>query len=350
MKCFLHEALMHWGYAAPVCIIDNTNLARLRGTGKNAVMVPEMATFSLQYGFKFKCHEVGHSNRKAGNERSFWTVETNFFPGRTFVSLEDLNEQAFDWSTVRIYHRPASKTGLISAKAFEYERAYLVELPSHLPAPYRALDRGTDQYGYAAFDGNFYWVPGTRRDDVKVIEYGDRLKIYKKRELLAEYPLPADGVKNECFSPEGRPKPRYAPKNRSKPTAEEEKRLRAMDEVVGAWMDFAITPSGIARHRVIRELFRLSKQMTASLFVRSVARALKYRICCVETISRIAAMYLSEGVGMLPTAEVDESFLERDTYLEGCLTDQPSFSAWDGMLDEEDEDQNQDQDRETDHG
>jgi transposase len=28
MKCFLHEALMFWGYSARQCIIDNTNLAR----------------------------------------------------------------------------------------------------------------------------------------------------------------------------------------------------------------------------------------------------------------------------------------------------------------------------------
>ena len=28
MKCFLHEALTFWGYAARQCIIDNTNLAR----------------------------------------------------------------------------------------------------------------------------------------------------------------------------------------------------------------------------------------------------------------------------------------------------------------------------------
>jgi len=45
MKCFLHEALSFWGYAADVCIIDNTSLARLRGTGKNAVIVPEMQQF-----------------------------------------------------------------------------------------------------------------------------------------------------------------------------------------------------------------------------------------------------------------------------------------------------------------
>ena len=39
MKCFLHEALLHWEYAAPLCIIDNTSLARLRGSGKRAVRV-----------------------------------------------------------------------------------------------------------------------------------------------------------------------------------------------------------------------------------------------------------------------------------------------------------------------
>jgi hypothetical protein len=57
MKCFLHEALMFWQHAAPVCIIDNTNLARWRGTGRDAVMVPEMEAFAKQYGFRFVCHE-----------------------------------------------------------------------------------------------------------------------------------------------------------------------------------------------------------------------------------------------------------------------------------------------------
>ena len=57
MKCFLHEALMFWQHAAPLCMIDNTNLARLRGTGRDAVMVAEMEAFAKQYGFRFVCHE-----------------------------------------------------------------------------------------------------------------------------------------------------------------------------------------------------------------------------------------------------------------------------------------------------
>lgn len=135
MKCFFHEALMFWGYAAGECIIDNTNLARLRGTGKDAVIVPEMEAFSKQYGFRFRCHEKGHANRKAGEERSFWTVETNFFPGRTFQSLEDLNKQAFQWSTERMDNRPQGKGGLIPAQAFEYERSYLIKLPPSFVRP-----------------------------------------------------------------------------------------------------------------------------------------------------------------------------------------------------------------------
>lgn len=350
MKCDLHEGLKHWGYAAGKCIIDNTNLARLRGTGKDAVMVPEMAAFSKQHGFEFKCHEIKHSNRKAGNERGFWTVETNFFPGRNFTSLEDINEQAFDWATVRAYHRPVGKAGLIPVKAFEHERASLVELSPHLPAPYLRHARGTDQYGYAALHGNFYWVPGTGRGDVNVLEYSDHLEIYRGRKLLIEYRLPPEGVKNQRFSPAGQPKPRHGPSNRKKPTAEEEARLRAIDEVVCAWLDFALERRGNARHRAIRDLFRLSKQLTAPLFVQSVARALKYRIRSVEIIRRIALMHLSEGAWTLPEAEVDvdEGLLERDAYREGHLTDEPSFSVFDEMLVEEGPDENQDQ--ETDDG
>ncbi|MCZ7636676.1 MAG: hypothetical protein M5U12_11995 [Verrucomicrobia bacterium] len=71
MKCFLHRALVHWAYAPPVCVIDNTNLARWRGLGAQAVMVPEMEAFAKTYGFRFLCHARGHSDRKAGEERSF---------------------------------------------------------------------------------------------------------------------------------------------------------------------------------------------------------------------------------------------------------------------------------------
>lgn len=336
MKCFFHEALIFWGYVAPVCVIDNTNLARLRGTGKDAVLVPEMEAFAKQYGFEFRCHAPRHANRKAGEERSFFTVETNFFPGRTFESFEDVNAQAFQWATVRMYHRPVAKTGLIPAKAFEHERNYLTRLAPYVSPPYRVHKRGTDQYGYVSFDGNYYWVPGTDRPEVKVLEYGDRLKMYRGRELLAEYALPPDGVTNSRFSPQGLPTPRYQPKNRKKPTVEEERRLRATAEVASAYLDFALGSKGLGRHRFLRDLFRLAQEMTRALFIQVIERALKYRITSIETIRRIAHMYLNQGADALPSAQVDESLLEREAYVEGCLTDEPDFTPYDKLLEEDD--------------
>jgi hypothetical protein len=337
MKCFFDEALKFWAYAAPVCIIDNTNLARLRGTGKDAVIVPEMEAFAKQYGFRFVCHEKGHANRKAGEERSFWTVETNFLPGRRFESLEDMNQQAFQWATIRMEHRPVAKTRLIPAKAFEHEQQFLVKLPVHLPSPCLVHERETDQYGYAAFGGNYYWVPGTDRDDVKVFQYSDRLKIYHHRQCLVEYRLPADGVSNALISPEGMPKPARQPKNRKRPTQEEEKRLRAISEAMDRYLKFALQ-AGVQRHRFLRELFALSCRMTRSLFIQTIERALRYQITDIDTLQRIARLCLSQDDRPLPHADVDESFRQRDAYQQGSLTDAPDFSLYDKMLEDNEDD------------
>ena len=328
MKCFIHEALTFWGHAAPICIIDNTNLARLRGTGKNAVMAPEMKQFAKQYGFEFICHEVRHSNRKAGNERSFYTVETNFFPGRTYETLEDMNQQAFDWATIRIPNRPVSKTGMIPAKAFEHEQAFLKKIPAYVTAPYLAHERGTDQYGYAAVNANFYWVPGKTRFDVTVLQFCDHVEIYHKRKKLAEYELPPDGIKNERFSPKGEPKSRYQPNNRKKPTAGEEKTLRSVAPEVDAYLNFVLTMKGKARHRFVRQLYSLHKKTGLFVFVKALKRALKYRIKNVDTIENIIRLLLRQSNYEMPLPEINNEFTNRPAYLEGRFADEVDLSIY----------------------
>jgi transposase len=327
LKCFFHQALTFWGYSARQCIIDNTNLARLRGTGANAVIHPEMEAFTREYGFVFRCHALKHPNRKAGEERSFWTVETNFLPGRTFANLEDLNQQALQWATARWDNKPQGKAKLIPAKAFEYECQYLIGLPAHLPAPYRSHGRGTDQYGFIAFGGNYYWVPGTKRQDVKLLEYDERLKIYQHGQCVAEYSRPPDGVKNQKFSPPGQPAAGY-PRNRKRPTETEEKYLRALAPAVQAYLDFALPTKGIQRHEFIRRLLTLSRRMSVGLLTQSLERARKYRIISLETVERIAWLYLQQGTGQLPLAEVDAEFTQRAAYQEGVLTEPPDLSIY----------------------
>jgi len=326
MKCFLHLALTHWGYAPPICVIDNTNLARWRGLGSNAVMVPEMEAFGKAHGFRFLCHAPKHSDRKAGEERSFFTVETNFIPGRTFQNLEDLNRQALEWSTVRMEQRPQGKAGLIPAQAFEYERAFLTQLPRHLPAPYLLLERTVDEYGYVAVEGNYYEVPGCGRGKVQVLRYLHHLVLYQDRRTLIEYALPPWGVKNQPFHAPGQ-KPRYHPRNRKLSSQEEEKRLRAIDPVVGAYVDFILGTPGLLRHQFLRRLWVFHQRWSTALFLRTIERAHRYHITSLETLERIALLQLDDTA--LPEPVVDPDLEKRPAYQEGSLTDTPDLSRYD---------------------
>jgi transposase len=326
LKCFLHLALLHWGYAPRICVIDNTNLARWRGLGANAVIVPEMAAFTKTYGFRFLCHAPGHPDRKAGEERSFLTVETNFIPGRTFQSLEDLNRQALEWYTVRMEQRPQGKAGLIPAQAFEHERSFLTQLPRHLPAPYLLLDRTVDEYGYVAVEGNYYEVPGCGRGKIQVRRYLHHLVLCQDRRTLIEYALPAWGRKNQPFHAPGQP-PRYLPRNRKLSSQEEEKRLRALDPVIGAYVDFILGTPGLLRHQFLRRLWAFHQRWSTTLFLRTIERAHRYHITSLETLERIALLQLDETA--LPEPVVDPDLEKRPAYQEGSLTETPDLSRYD---------------------
>jgi hypothetical protein len=301
-----------------------------------------MREFAKRYGFRFVCHEIGHADRKAGNERSFWSVETSFLPGRTFESLEDLNRQARQWATERMEHRVLTKARVIPAQLFEHERLYLNSLPEYLPAPYQTHQRVTDQYGYAAFQANYYWVPGTRRDDVKVLQYADHLRIFQNYECLAEYPLPPDGTRQQHYSPPGEPKPRHQPQKRRRDAKREEQRLRALGDEVSAYLDFALSAPGVQRHRFTRELFALSRKLTSEVFRKTAHRAHRYRIVELATIRRIAWLCLSQEADVLPEPEVDEDFRQRPAYQEGYLTDQPDLSVYDQLNEENNEEDEDD--------
>jgi transposase len=345
MKCFFHEALTFFGYSASQCIIDNTNLARLRGSGANAVIIDEMSRFARQYGFEFICHEIGHANRKAGNERSFYTLESNFFPGRRFDSLEDLNRQALEWSTKRMANRPVSKSNLLPAAAFEFEKSHLIKLPPYIHPPYQVQYRLIDQYGYISFSGNYFWVPEVPdvpdlcRQQVKVLQYSDAIEVYHRQKLLVRYPLPPEGFKNQKFTPPGKT-PKHQPNNRKKPTAKEENKLRSLSPEVNRYLDFVFNPSQkvAQKHRFIRQLYGLYRKLAPNLFIKTIHRALTYRITDVQIIEQMAAQLFKEGnypkFPMSP-ATVDEDFIHREAYLEGCTSDEPDLDKYDQLLEEE---------------
>lgn len=335
MKSFFHESLTFWEYAAENCIIDNTHLAVLHGTGANAVMVPEMNVFAKRYGFKWKAHEVNHSNRKAGKERNFWTLETNFFPGRKFSSLEDLNEQAKDWATKRFFRRPHEKTKLVPAESWEIEKPFLKRIPELLEPPYREHDRPTDRKGYVALRANYYLVPGCRpHEPIKLIEYPSVVKIFRRHELVIEYPIvPADarGVKRR---PPGAPIIPERPQNDRAQSNEEEEKLRSTGMTAIKYLDWLAKSPGRVRYRhaFIRELYGLSRRWAPTIFAQSLEQAHTYGIAEIDSIERIAAMILRSGApddtGVWPELPIaNYEYQSRESYREGRFSEEADLAT-----------------------
>jgi hypothetical protein len=239
--------------------------------------------------------------------------------------------------------RPQSKSGLIPAKLFEHECLYLNKLPKHLPAPYQTHLRGTDVYGYVTFCANYYWVPGTKRETVKLLEYADHVKIFLEHghECLAEYALPAEGVKNQRFTPPGKTVPPFQPRRFRKEARLEEQRLRSLDSSVSEYLDFALRAPGMSqKHRFTRELFALSRKITLAVFLQAIQRAHRYRILDLSTIRRIAWYCISQQEPIdLPDADIDDEFQQRPAYQEGCLTEEPNLSIYDELFEESEDDE-----------
>ena len=122
------------------------------------------------------------------------------------------------------------------------------------------------------------------------------------------------------------------PQNRKPGSQQEEQRLRALGPGVAAYVDYVLRTPGIQRHRFLRELWALSRQVTPNVFAQTVERALRYRIVERQALRRIAWFCLSLGEERLPDADVDENFHQRPAYQEGCLTDEPDLTLYDQAL------------------
>jgi hypothetical protein len=144
--------------ACSVCMIDNTHVVVLKGTGPEMVPVPEMKAFGERYGFEFRAHKKGDANRSARVERRFHFIENNFLVGRAFQDWEDANRQAREWCD-KVNRSFRAKLKASARELFATEQAYLRPLPVWAPPVYLLHQRMVDVEGYVSVATNRYSVP-----------------------------------------------------------------------------------------------------------------------------------------------------------------------------------------------
>jgi len=153
------HAFHHLGGVARVCLYDNFKAVVLRRDADGIYYNPKFLAFATHYGFRPQACRVRRPQTKGKVERKFFYVETNLLNGRTFDTLEHLNEVTAWWlqsvADVRVL-RDFKESPL---QRHQREQPHLLALPTCDFDTALVVYRHVNVEGFIAYRLNFYSVP-----------------------------------------------------------------------------------------------------------------------------------------------------------------------------------------------
>jgi hypothetical protein len=281
-KIFLDDALDYMGGACSVCMIDNTSVIVLRGTGEQMVPVPEMFSFSEARGFAFRAHEKGDANRSAVVEGLFNFVQNNFLVGRTFDDFDHANREAVIWCD-KINAAFSRKLHSSRRELFAAESHLLRPLPAWRSPVYRIHNRIVDLEGFVNVHTCRYEVParyiGHR---LEVRETKTRIQILDGPRVVATHPRRTDGPQRVRL-PESERIQRK--RRRNEQLLAEQRQLHAELPEFAGWITelHHRAPRGRAVAR-LRHLRRLLRDYPQSPLLEALRDAVRYGLYDLERI------------------------------------------------------------------
>ncbi len=283
-KVFLTEAFRFFEGSTERTMVDNTNVIRLCGTGKDMVPAPEMAAFAERFGFVFVAHEKGDANRSGLVERPFDYIENNFLAGRTFTDVRDLNRQARQWCQ-KVNAKPKRGLGAVPDELYAAERGKLHPLPVFIPEPERVEIRIVDVEGFVNVDRNRYSVPPAwLHRQVQVRVTADRVEIDEKDQTVVHERvlLPLD---QRVQLPAHRP-PR-GEKVRLVRQLDEERALEAILPDIAPFVAALKRNGRKAPAFLLRRLLKMARDYPHDALRAALSEALRYGLYDLDRIERM---------------------------------------------------------------
>ena len=159
LRCHLHAFDYFGGYPREL-LYDHMKTVILTESpdGQGRRWNPRFLDFAGYYGFAPRLCRPYRARTKGKVERSIGYVKDNFFAGRSFTGLEDLNHQALLWCDTKANPRVHATT-----REVPFERLKRENLLSHRKRPLydtsEVVARKVSRDCYLSFKGNFYSVP-----------------------------------------------------------------------------------------------------------------------------------------------------------------------------------------------
>jgi transposase len=148
-----------------------------------------LLALAQHYRFQPRACRPYRAKTKGKVERPFRYIREDFFLGRRFRDLDDLNVQLAEWLDTVANVRVHGTTQRVVAEAFAAEQPELQRLPEHRFGAVLKLERRVSHDGFVAIGGNFYSVPDRTRRIVEVQQLPDLIRILDRGAVIAEHPV-----------------------------------------------------------------------------------------------------------------------------------------------------------------
>jgi transposase len=149
-----------WQGLTKVILYDNLKSAVLERQGDAIRFNPTLLALAAHYRFEPRAVAVARGNEKGRVERAIRYVRDNFFAGRHWQTLDELNAQADDWCQGISADRRCPENHELSVKAaFLQEQPSLLALPDNPFDTRERLQLRARKTPYIRFDLNDYSIP-----------------------------------------------------------------------------------------------------------------------------------------------------------------------------------------------
>lgn len=176
-----------WEGLPRVLLYDNLKSAVLERQGDAIRFHPTLLALSAHYHFEPRPVAVARGNEKGRVERAIRYIRDNFFAGRQWQTLEQLNQQADEWCRgVSAQRRCPENTDLHVGEAFVQEQSRLLSLPDNPFDTRERIEVIARKTPYVRFDLNDYSIPHQHvQKPLTVIADLTQLRILNGAEVIA---------------------------------------------------------------------------------------------------------------------------------------------------------------------
>jgi transposase len=278
-------AFRHLQGLAASCLYDNMKVVVTRWEDEQPIYNTRFLSFATHYGYRPWACRPRRPQTKGKVERPFHYVETSLLNGRSFRSLEHLNEVARWWlanvADVRT-HRTTKKRPL---DAHAEEQPHLLPLPERDYDTARVVYRVVDVEGFISYASNQYSAPWRLVGEVLPVRVTEtELFVYDRQiRQLAQHQLLLGQTGQRRVDPAHRP-----PRDHGEQLVLLRQRFAELGEVAGRFLEGLLKKQRCGKHQAQRVLLLLHAYQRDDV-VAAMDRAVRYHAYSLSSLERILA-------------------------------------------------------------